>query len=558
MDVYIADDPSLAAEGRQALKTHLQDCPQCSQEYEENRLIIRLVKECWHGAENNRLFARQTEQPAKPWMTVDEGWEDLKCRIPELSKIQGRRKQPWLFRWVGATAACLAVGVFSWIVILTLMRPKVDQQPVPSPTFVSEAALEIELLTDKGKVIVPVGTEVKTAAMEQKTLTIDHKHSIIMNSGAVLSVRRLSEEGLAGCLVHLYSGEILAHVEPDGNPFVIATKYGNVTVTGTILDVETTENSTTLVVSQGSARFESSEGGVEVAAGHISRILGRTVPTEPVSCNAGAMTAWAAERQKSTGFAKGRLNAKTRDDNIDPWVAATVPSIDLEAIDIDDWMEKKQDWFEQEFPWIFRLKNALAEESVQAGYQELLTQSGDLWQFAYPETVSDRIAILEPNSLRRAASEYGLSEQWLVRNVPTVECAIDSLRPQRGRAVGLEAFKKWAACFENARRSSTQLDQKTLSYSLHACNYLVNTRVIAWFGVSRGQLAFRPENKNTVADLLESEVNTARDLSTMVVRLWALESNACIIYTQWLEEIIDRINTLADIEKGIREHEIRK
>jgi hypothetical protein len=450
------------------------------------------------------------------------------------------------------------VGVFSWIVILTLMRPKVDQQPVPSPTFVSEAALEIELLTDKGKVIVPVGTEVKTAAMERKTLTINHKHSIIMNSGAVLSVRRLSEEGLAGCLVHLNSGEILAHVEPDGNPFVIATKYGNVTVTGTILDVETTENSTMLVVSQGSARFESANGSVEVAAGQISRIFGRAIPTEPAPCNPGIMTAWAAGRQQNARLAKVRLNAQARDDNIDPWVAAGVPSIDLEAIDIDDWIEKKQDWFEQEFPWIFRLKDALAEEGIQAGYQELLTQSGDLWQFAYPETKSNRIPILDPNSLRRTASEYGFSEQWLVKNVAAAECAIDSLRPQQGRAVGLEAFKKWAACFENARRSSTQVDQKTLSYSLHACNYLVNTRVIAWFGVSRGEHTSKSEDKDTVADPLQSEVNTARDLSTMVVRLGALDSNACIIYRQWLEEIIDRINALADIEKRIREHEIRR
>lgn len=558
MDVYIADDPSLPAEDRQAFKTHLQDCSQCSQEYEENRLIVGLVKECWHDAENDRLFARQAEQLIKPWMTVDEGWEDLKCRIPELSKTKGHGKPLWLSRWAAATAACLVVGVFGWVAIFMLAGPKVDRQPVPPTAFVSEAALEIELLTDKGKVIVPIGTEVKTAAMERKALTINRKHSITMNSSTILSIRRLSEKALPGCLVHLYAGEILAHVDPDGNPFVIATKYGNITVTGTILDVETNENSTTLVVSQGSARFESPGGSVKVAAGQVSRIFGRAIPTEPAPCNADIMTAWAAGHQESVGFPKARLNAKTRDDSIDPWLTARVLSIDLELIDVDDWIKQKQHWFKQEFPWIFRLKDALAEEGIQVGYQELLTQSGDVWQFAYPEMVSDQIAILDPNSLRRAASEYGFSEQWLVQNVLTADCAIDTLRQQTGRAAGLEAFEKWAACFQNARRSSTQVDQKTVSYSLHACNYLVNTRVIAWFGVSRGKLAFRPENKDTVADLLQNEVNTARDLSTMVVRLWALESNACIIHRQWLEEIIDRINALEDIEKRISEHEIHE
>jgi hypothetical protein len=359
-------------------------------------------------------------------------------------------------------------------------------------------------------------------------------------------------------MVALDSGQIYAHVQHGGSPFVVATAHGRAVITGTTFDVRATESGTTLVVTEGRVRFESQQGVAEVAAGQISEIIANAAPTRPLSCDAATLTAWATGYEFKVALAK--IEPYADDYGLtDLWLSANSGPIELGNVDYQGWIEEKRPWFEREFPWIFQFQAALAAEGIEADYPQLLLSSGDIWQFAYPETSPQQIPIAYLGPLLKTASKYGFDEDWLTASVPAAKSAVESLAGAKGRFTGPEALEAWASHFESVRKSSGTPDSATLLYSLHASVYLANTRTLVWLSISNGKTDVSDRERANILASLQTEVNTAAELTGRIIRLFAgVEDQPCDECQMLLNGIVENITKITEIEKGIKEHESTK
>ena len=168
----------------------------------------------------------------------------------------------------------------------------------------------------------------------------------------------------------------------------------------------------------------------------------------------------------------------------------------------------------------------------------------------YPETSPQQIPILYFVPLLKAASKSGFDEKWLTANSRAAKFAINDPAVTKGRFTGQKAFERWAGCFEQARKSQESPDAGTLLSSLHAAVYLANTRTLAWMSVVNGDGGLPAGDK--ALTLLQTEVNTANELAGRIIRLFVGPVNQpCNPYQDQLDGIIDRINTIQNIEKDV-------
>jgi len=272
-------------------------------------------------------------------------------------------------------------------------------------------------------------------------------------------------------------------------------------ITGTTFDIKATANSTTLVVSEGTVQFESQRGVVNVTAGQVSNIVGQSAPSIPLSCNTAELTAWA------TGYKPGPTLART-ESNTDPWylpLSLIKDPIILEETDYDHWVEQKRDWFKQEFPWIFQLKEALAKEGIEVDYPELLTKTGDVWQFVCLDVVTVCFSVIDSNSLLNIVSDYGFDKLWLLENVPAAKSELEKPVLTANNFTGLKAFQRWLEYLDE----TNELKLPTPIYSYHASKYLAETRSLIWFTVRDGRYDLTVEEQSEVLALLQEEVTAA-------------------------------------------------
>ncbi len=556
MCLYIADDPALTGTERLAFVNHLQNCQECAREYEESKFVIDLARENWQVSEDTLALIENANQPTK--RHVKEGWEELKHRISDSAQLEKRRNSLQLFRRVGAVAACLVVGISVFLAFSICSKPQVPQDSASGQvTLAPKPSIKIELGSENGGILIPADQQIASNG-ELKTLIINDKHRIVINVDTTLTVEPLIEGSRLGCLVKLASGEILAHVEHDDNPFVVSTAHGKAIVTGTIFDIKATDISTTLVVAEGTVQFESEESFVKVTADHTSEIVAQSAPTKPVSCNTTEKTAWATGQRIKSALARICPYPDTYD-LTDLWLSAISDPIELEAIDYDNWVEEKRAWFKREFPWIFQLQSALAQEGVKVDYPELLVKSGDIRQFVYTQNESGRIPILNSDLLLKAASKYGFDKKWLLENVPAAKFAVGVPVATKDRFTGLKAFEKWAGYFEQLRQSPDAMDSDTLLYSLHAGRYLANTRTLVWFSINNGKYILRPKDKTALSALLLTESYTANNLTGKIIELlWTSQSESCGECQGLFDEIIEDIDKITSIEQRILEYESRE
>ncbi|MFC1780852.1 FecR domain-containing protein [Planctomycetota bacterium] len=530
------------------LEEHLRNCNYCTEEYQSIRQTIGFVEE--YKDIFAEVFAEIDLERARKADTQKRSWE----KIP--SESTEKTKSLQLFRRISAVAACLLIGISLWMVFSNQPKPQTPPQNSSLEQVVSAIApsVEIEVVSDDGNIIIPAGRNISTLAGQLMTLRINEKHRLIVNENTSLSINPLVLDENIGCAVELTTGRIYAYVEHNGNPFVVETSNGNAVITGTTFDIQTTGIETKLVVVEGTVQFKSQAGSVKVSKGQFSKIVTRSGPTVPLICDTFELTAWARGYELKNTLAK--IESITDSfDLTDLWLTAASGTIELENLNYQEWIEQKQDWFEREFSQVFRLKEALAEEAIEVDYPELLFATGDIWQFAYPQVSNQQIPVISFDSLLKAGSQYGFDEQWLLENIPAKSFPDNPKEIFTGR----NALEQWADCFEQLQKSSQAPDSGTLLYSLHAGTYLTNTRTLAWLYIANEKPSISDEDKGQVQALLQSQVNTANELTNLVIRLFAASKNQpCEELNTLINQIIGSITAIMDIEEGISEYEISK
>jgi ferric-dicitrate binding protein FerR (iron transport regulator) len=534
------------------LEAHLRSCRACSEEYEGNKRTVGFIED--HKAEFAAAL-ESLEDKANQQQELERSWRCIEAKIDKLEAAEKREKRARVRRIlvkVSAAAACLVIGVLIWHALPDSIAP--DEPLAHNASSDPSSLLKIELISRTGNAEVAAGQQISTSAEQLRTLTINGRHRLVLNGETSVSIEPLSENNRPGCIVKLASGQIYANVEHDGWPFVVATAHGRAVITGTTFDVKSTQSGTTLVVAEGSVRFESEKGAVEVDRGQISEILANSTPTKPRSCDAAKLTAWATGHDLKKALAK--IEPYSNDHNLnDLWLTANSGPIELENIDYDQWIEEKSPWFEREFPWIFQLQVALKAEGIEAEYPQLLIASGDIWQFAYPAATPQQIPFPYLDSILKMASNHGLDKNWIMENIPAAEAA--AANPSQGQSTGIVAFEQWMACIEKMQKSSNTPDSQTVLYSLHAGVYLANTRTLAWLCLTNNKIDISPTDRAEILTALHTEVETANELSSRVIRLFAgVEDQPCDECRTLLTGIIENITTITGIEKML-EKEIK-
>ncbi|MHC4739941.1 MAG: FecR domain-containing protein [Planctomycetota bacterium] len=546
---YLGNDKDITGKEHRAFEQHLQSCARCAKEYEESQSLVSLIRKYRPLIENVPALIEERHPPANLYMTVEEGWRDLCRRCPDLAEDPKRQKYLRLFYKISAAAACLLIGISAWLMFSPDSKPEIKQKVI-SQQGAFDSFLTVELVSDNSKTTIPPGQKLETSANELKTLIIDNKHQIVMNADTVLTIRPLNVDKNYGCTVELASGQLYSQVKRNANPFIVKTSNGKAAITGTTFDISVADDSTTLVVSEGSVRFESKKGVVRVATGQISRIVGQSAPTKPRACNTAEITAWATSNQVEILPTKPDLHT-THSKHDHPGLLIISGPIDLEAIDYEGWVAEKRDWFNSEFPWIFQLEEALVKEGIDVDYPQLLMQSGYIWQFVYPESSAKRVAFLDFKLLLEAVLPYGLDRRWLFKNVPAAKYAIRIRKNTKDKFTSLKEFEQWTASFEGAPESPEEPDSSIISRSLQAGTYLVNTRTLLWLGIKNGISLDEFEDEEKLLSLLNQEIQAAdRCIQTAI----AQSETTCPTKDDPLRaRMIKEINVISESERAISE-----
>lgn len=501
------------------LDDHIQSCPSCAQEYKETGFIIGLIGSNRTVLINENLFSESVMEDVGRKLTDDEILEEIwdKVERGKARKRHNRRikQTKQLFKNLAAVLVCLIIGIFTWLKLPIHSKPQIFQKPSSQQVALTPKPLiKIELISKNGMIHIPATQPVVTKD-ELKKLVINNKHHITMNINTVLAIEPLVEKHHIGCLVKLASGQIFTNVEHDGNAFIVDTAHGQATITGTTFDVKVTDNSTTLVVSEGTVQFESKNCTVIVAAGQTSRILDQLAPSIPKSCNTATLTAWATGYKVESSLEQTK-NYSSKFELPYPEKAAIV----LEETDYDCWMKEKRRWFKVHFPWIFQLQNALAEQDIKVDYPKLLIQSSDVWQFAYMKNRYDRFSILRLDSLIKTASEYGFDKQWLLENISTAKYEIKNPPLSKNNLTHLNEFKQWSQSFDNMQKSPKAPNYDPLWHSFHASVYITETRSLIWFAVKNRKFDLTDKERKKVLALLQQEVEVACECGNSVINTY--------------------------------------
>lgn len=558
------------------LHAHLLCCTDCAETYQSFQEVIRFV---WnHKAEFAQAFKnvrdrerkgivlarsisnepaasiKESSRDYKSKITVEENWKDLCKCCPELAENTEKPKSLQLFLHVGAIAACLVMGVLTWMVFKNHSKQQALSQNIVSPQVVTtpKPSMKVELVKPTGNIAINTDQAI-VADKEIKLLLINGKHHIVMNTNTVFTIEPTINQSNIGCLVKLDSGQIYIHVQHDGNPFIVDTTNGRAVITGTTFDIKATKDSTTLVVTEGTVSFESEKGTVNVAANQISKIIANSAPTRPVPCNTTKLTAWATRHKFENSLAGIGPITETYDTTDLPLFVTPEP-VELESINYDQWIEEKREWFKGQFPWIFELQNALAKEEIEIDYPQLIIQSGDIWQFVCLETVPVRFSAPIFDSLIKTAVSYGFDKQWLLENVPVAKSAMEKPALSKNTPIGSKAFEQWLRYVDSNEQPPTPF------YSLHACQYLAETRSLIWLAIRNGKYDLTSKERTEVLALLQEEIAEAYKYQNNVLYLCEKKNQSYtdIICQEPIVSVVGYIETIKAIEEKIVEYGIIK
>jgi len=499
------------------LQAHLLLCPECTEMYEGFQETIGFVLD--HKVEFAQAF--------KKARAMEEENATLEVSFEKPSNKSS------LFVKVSAIAACLAIGFMLFFAANQFKKPQNDSSLIAFNQ--QQNAVKIEIISEGRTKIIPAG-QLITTANELKTLRISSNRQMVLNVGTELSV----EPYHLGYIVKLDQGEIYTEVEHDGKPFIVETSHGRAIITGTTFNIKADNNKMDLAVIEGSVRFESDKGVVNVKGGYQSSIIAGMKPAEPTVCNIIQIAKW-AKKESVVESVQANIPTNTGISELLELSLVSVPYRDLEDINFDQWIDQRREWFEREFPWTKRLQKLLAQDDIEVDTIDLLIESGDLWRFAWPEYSQHKILAEDKQVIQEVASQYGVEIDKLI--------SADVI--QYKQTPNIEAFEKWLNIFDKEQSNST-LD------SIHAAVFLINTRSLAWYAVDDGRL--QVDNKQQVLDLLSEQVQIASNMLEILNQLLLADKGKSICstaqYDEYIRNLKDNISSVIEIEKELAGYEI--
>ncbi|MHC5060585.1 MAG: anti-sigma factor family protein [Planctomycetota bacterium] len=553
MDLYVVFSDELTASERNDAAEHMLACEACRNEYLEIKLTDTALRVNRDWLKESGVFGSSETDISQVEISEKEiaklRFEAMMDRALTRRKRRERKERIAKIKRIAMpisdVAACLIIALGIWGVIADNNPGQTSpQQPVAiNPT---EIPVKIELLSDSGTKNIPASHPI-IAISELKTLRINGNRQMILNMGTELSIVPHN----LGCIVKLDKGEIYTEVEHDGKPFIVETIHGPAVITGTIFNIKADYKQMELTVIEGTVRFEGNKSKVNVTAGHKLRLALNRKPSLPLPCNTKQLTAWATGINKTEEI----VATTTYQPDFDLPLSFDNAEIDLESIDYATWIEQKRSWFKQEFPHIFKFKEALVKEGIEADYPELLIKSGDLWRFVFPEKTNTQLIPANFESMLKLASAYDKDAQWLKDYLHVNAANLIS----ETETSSLKAFERWINALEESLDSPLEVDSKLLCYSLHSSSYLINTRTITWLAITNNdQLAITAIEKEEVTTLLEQEIKAANYCTNQFKQLFSssYSSSTCDGDKQReaLLGIIENIEEMRIIEKQKLRH----
>lgn len=529
------------------LMAHIAMCESCRQEYEETREIVRLFQKYGLNSEDNTVISRQgAKTPREREINIVNS-----LRLLNLSEHRERAREthfsanlyhtdsspkvkPQITKRVASIAAaiivCIGLGFLFQVSSNTQTKQVVQQSP-PS----SLNAIPVVTITENGVAV--SASEPITTDANIRRLLINHKHEVVVNHHTSLLISPLSSGGELGCLVNLQSGQILAHVEHDGKPFEVHTLQGKAVITGTVFDIQVTEDETILVVAEGEVWLKSDQGEVAVIEGYQSKLAVQSKPTQPMACQVELATQWAKLSQVQTSGDDYGLTLVS--DEMLSIRSSNQSYEELGGVSFDVWSDRYESWFEQEFPETKRLQVLFAQNGVESDLLDVVVESGGGQRFAWPAYSEKQFLIEDYEALHAIATTVGLDVDF------------SSVSGRMQPKIGLEAYKQWKEDFLAASEFE-QVDIRLILDSIHAANYLANTRSLLWYAIGQGSVSHvYPEGAQL---LLSQQVDVTHEMvQSLVDMLVARRKMDCSMdeYLRLRENIVQGIDALIRNEREL-------
>jgi ferric-dicitrate binding protein FerR (iron transport regulator) len=533
--LYVLDRGDLSLDERWAIEKHLEDCGGCRDEYEQTKLVNDALVCNRDELVHDSAFKNSKHENEVRQMSEDEA-DFLQFQAKMHRAIARRKKAEKQKRWnqlrpvvkvVSAIAACMVVGFGLFFATNQLKDTQNNSSPVASVQ--QQNSVKIELISDNTIEVIPTGQTIATDDAF-KILRINGNRQMVLNVGTELSIEPYN----LGCVVKLDQGEIYTEVEHDGKSFMVETSHGRAVITGTTFNIKADHDKMDLAVVEGSVRFESEKGNVNVKGGYQSSIAGNMKPSTPVICDAVQIAQW-AKGLKANEIIPVNQPDVYFSEMLDLPVAF-IPYCDLEDINFDRWIDQRREWFEREFPWTKRLQTFLAEDGIEVDTIELLIESGDLWRFAWPEYSQQRILTDDREVIQAIANQYGFEVDKLSSSKLVQSDDFDNVK----------AFERWLDALDNE-------EYNLVFNSIHAVTFLINTRSLAWYAVDEDRIQIQDEQRvlGSLAEQVETASNCLESLKQLILADKKESVCSTVQYQECIIKVKSDISTIMKNEKEL-------
>ena len=537
--LYAACPEELSQDERDELAVHLSKCPSCSQDYEGMKIADNMLRANQDFLQDSEVFDNNSYDLTEVDLTDKElaelRFEAMIDRALTRRKRRESKEKAARFRLIlkSATtiAACLRIGFLACFVA------KQFNNKAMGPDLTANQQNTVKIQDVSGNIAEIMAAGQLISADSRKTITINNNRQMILDEGTELFIDTYQGDG---CIVKLDKGRIFTEVEHDGKPFIVETSHGRAVITGTTFNISNGSDFMDLVVVEGSVRFESAAGTVNVNGGYKSTIAKGTAPMNPISCDTSLLTMWAK------GHVEKKIKSAESNESIQELVSLQPTCgayCNLEDIDFEVWTEHRRGWFEREFPWTKRLQELLAAEKIEVDTIDLLIESADMLRFAWPEKSSRQLLAQDQKAIEQMAGQYGIEIKKLI---PTGH------KDQKRKISSVKALEKWYDAISRNQNSLT-ID------SIHAATFLINTRSLTWYGVKSQKI--KVKDRTDALEKLQEQVKLASGVHEILNKMLLADINESVCsaaqYNEYVRDLKENISAMIEIEKELVKNEIK-